>query len=145
MHSDSCNGEAVDKYPDDKNNHSEFEVIHPVLEHHGKEGVDSNKETKHTAGHIARAHKPSLSPTRRGANEDTILHEPAGVEQEGERLLQIRNDQVVYEQYELAGRMISPYPRCNAPCENEEESDAGKEGKKAHGGHGSETTTETKG
>lgn len=82
--------------------------------------MQADEEAKSTRGHVAGAHEEALAPAGAGIDHDAIVNEPARVEEKGQRLLAVGEDEVVDEKDKLGSRLAFPNPRGYPPRQEEE-------------------------
>lgn len=99
-------GHYVDEYPTCGNAVVEGFSGGPVFLHNSEEGVHSDCANEDAAGQVSRRHEPSLSKTCWCAHQYRIVPQRANVEEEGCRLLDVGEEEIVYEDEELIYRLL---------------------------------------
>jgi hypothetical protein len=104
--------------------------------------VAANKEAKCTRCHIPSANKEALTPAGARLDQDAILNEPAGIQEKGQRLLAIGENEIVDEEDKLRDWLAFSNPRGYPPGQENEEEERGEEGEKTQDGDGIKTTSQ---
>ena len=94
MHDRPNSGQEKDESPDSNEGRAEDAMWKLSSPHHRVPRVKSNCQHPKATGDVAHLHQPSLNEARRCWGQDVILCYPMPSNEEGERLLEIGDDEV---------------------------------------------------